>query len=93
MPRPRPQILGERFGRLLVIGYAKAACGLTLALCRCSCGVVRGFRPVNLRSGNSLSCGCLHREISHLPPADRALWPVAIAVCWKPQRVEVHHAA
>jgi hypothetical protein len=89
MPRPRPQILGERFGRLLVIGYAKAACGLTLALCRCSCGVVCRVRPVNLRSGNSLSCGCLFREICRLAPADRALWPAAIAVSWKPMEARL----
>jgi hypothetical protein len=89
MPRPRAQVLGARFGRLLVIGYAKAACGLTLALCRCDCGETSRVRPVNLRSGNSLSCGCLHREISHLPPADRPLWPAAIAVDWKPMEVRL----
>jgi hypothetical protein len=91
MPRPRATILGERFGRLLVVGYGTEASGRTVALARCDCGEISRVRPVNLRSGNSLSCGCLHREISHLPPADRALWPAAIAVAWKPQ--EVLHAA
>lgn len=30
--------------------------------CRCDCGTVKLFTSQNLRSENSQSCGCLHRE-------------------------------
>jgi hypothetical protein len=93
MPRPRAQIIGKRYGRLVVVGYVRGAGGLSLARCKCDCGQVCCVRPTNLRSGNSQSCRCLFREIAHLPPADRALWPVAISVSWKPERMEVQHAA
>jgi hypothetical protein len=86
MPRPKAQVLGKRFGRLVVVAYCRDASGPTRVWCLCDCGEFSRVRPVNLRSGNSQSCGCLFREICHLPPADRALWPVAIAM-------EVRHAA
>jgi hypothetical protein len=60
MPRPRAQVLGNRYGRLVVIGYGRAANGQTVAI---------------------------------LAPADRALWPAAISVSWRPERMEVQHAA
>ena len=33
-------------------------------LCYCSCGKFRIVSSVNLKRGNTQSCGCLHREIS-----------------------------
>ena len=32
--------------------------------CRCDCGTVRDVFWVNLRTGNSLSCGCLTRKLT-----------------------------
>ncbi len=30
--------------------------------CKCSCGTVKIFREDNVKSGSTLSCGCLSRE-------------------------------
>src|SRR5687768_9220112 len=59
-------MVGRRFGRLVVLRH----CGWNthgngreaMWTCRCDCGVVGPFRGYGLRSGNTQSCGCLHRE-------------------------------
>lgn len=56
-------LLGQRFGRLLVIQYAgKTATGNTLWLCACSCGEPTTVQSSALTAGNCSSCGCLNRE-------------------------------
>lgn len=60
------QMLGQRFGRLMVIARAdkKVANGNIQWLCDCDCGrqiVVDGYR---LRSGQTRSCGCLRQATS-----------------------------
>ena len=65
-------LTGQTCGRLRVISSAKYAEGKqkrmrTGWLCICDpelggCGTVRVFTTSNLRSGNSQSCGCLHKE-------------------------------
>jgi hypothetical protein len=66
MPRPLIDITGQRFCRLTVLKLAehKGKNGRSLWLCQCDCGEKVVVDPANLRSGNSESCGCLHREIS-----------------------------
>ena len=57
-------LTGKRFGRLLVLrrnGTAKD--GTPLWECQCECGNIRDIRGTALRSGSTLSCGCLHSEI------------------------------
>lgn len=54
-------LTGRRFGRWLVIerepGY-----GAAKWRCRCDCGTERAVLARNLKSGATLSCGCLNRE-------------------------------
>jgi hypothetical protein len=51
-------IVGKRFGRLIVLGYAKN----TRWYCRCDCGKLTINLGYNLKSGHSNSCGCLRDE-------------------------------
>lgn len=54
---------GLKFGRLLVLSRAgTAAGGQATWLCECECGNTRVVPGSHLRSGNTSSCGCLHRE-------------------------------
>ena len=65
MARSKPITLaiGQRFGRLAVIGEpAKGTGGRTVVLCRCDCGTERAFRRTHLVSGATLSCGCYARD-------------------------------
>ena len=54
----REDIIGKRFGRLVVKAYD----GNSHYLCDCDCGVEVSVDTSNLKSGNTKSCGCLQRE-------------------------------
>lgn len=58
---PRVDIVGHRFGRLRVISFA-AIHGCSTWNCRCDCGNTTTVRLSGLQSGQTKSCGCLHRE-------------------------------
>lgn len=57
--------IGQRFGQLLVLreDAQRAKDGRTKVVCLCSCGSVCSVTLKNLRSGNTRSCGCSHRNI------------------------------
>jgi len=51
------------FGRLTVINRAKSSKRWQARYwCECSCGEILIVLEYNLQSGNTKSCGCLHRE-------------------------------
>jgi len=55
-------LTGLRFGRLLVekFAYIKRRCYCWI--CRCDCGNKKVVYGYSLKSGNTKSCGCLHKE-------------------------------
>ena len=55
-------LLGQRFGRLDVIGVWDKRANGTRWICECSCGNLALVRTANLVSGKSRSCGCLMIE-------------------------------
>jgi len=61
-------LIGQRFGRLLVTAPAAAighgAARKTQWACRCDCGALLEVRTGHLKNGNTRSCGCLHVETS-----------------------------
>lgn len=58
----RLDVLGRRFGRLLVVGPTSSKGGRLRWLCSCDCGE-RAFVTAHcLVTGMTRSCGCLHRE-------------------------------
>lgn len=58
----RLDLVGRRFGRLLVIGMAPPQRGFSHWLCECDCGNTKVVRGTSLTSNAIRSCGCLHRE-------------------------------
>lgn len=56
-------VVGLKFGRLLVLGPAEHANGRRRVQCQCDCGTVTVVEPRMLRKGRSKSCGCLQRDI------------------------------
>lgn len=87
---------GLRFGRWSVISMAgKNSGGTALWLCRCSCGTERAVRGTELRYGQSMSCGCLNKEITRSVCIERntthglsktreyKIWKSMIARCHK----------
>ena len=76
----KPPPIGEKFGRLTVIGSVHVGTGRDGHYqwqCRCDCGNVVTSRASNIRSGHTIACGCFNRErvgeihrrhgMSHLP--------------------------
>lgn len=58
MPRSEinPIVMGQRFERWTVLTIGRHCS------CVCDCGVKKQVRRDHLKSGMSLSCGCLHKE-------------------------------
>ena len=56
-------LIGKRFGRLLVISF-HAKCGKeSLWSCKCNCGNIKIARRSNLLWGDTKSCGCFKKEL------------------------------
>lgn len=57
--RTKIDMIGKRFGRLVVISEAGKKDGQFAWLCRCDCGkITEPIRGTCLRSGVTVSCGC-----------------------------------
>jgi hypothetical protein len=55
-------ITGQRFGRLSVLACAgRTKRGNTIWTCRCDCGNEKIVQASHLRSGSTMSCGCLRQ--------------------------------
>jgi hypothetical protein len=59
MPRPLPQLAGQRFNKLLVSGSTTVVSGVTHFVCVCDCGTETLATPASLLNGHKKSCGCL----------------------------------
>lgn len=65
MPRPLPNLIGQRFGRLVVLerDYHKQHPAETSRwLCQCDCGKITSALSNNIQRGITTSCGCLREE-------------------------------
>ena len=58
----RIDLTGQRFGRLVVLGYAGSRNRRVIWNCICDCGKHIGISSDQLRSGRTKSCGCYKRE-------------------------------
>ncbi len=65
MPRVgrRSNIVGLKFGRLLVESFAGIKHKMTTWLCVCDCGNKCVTTVTKLKSGHTSSCGCLQKEL------------------------------
>lgn len=65
MTPPLPDVIGKKFNRLTIISQGPPATkGDRRWNCLCDCGNSIHVRVVDLRRGNTKSCGCLRRELS-----------------------------
>lgn len=56
----RIDIMGQRFGRLVAVQEYPRKGKERRWLCKCDCGNEKIIMMMNLRSGATQSCGCLH---------------------------------
>lgn len=62
LTKPKIDISGQRFGRLVVVSYSASGDGRKAWLCTCDCGSSAEISGANLRSGKTRSCGCFKRD-------------------------------
>lgn len=55
-------LIGERFGKLVVIGLDDRGTKKTYWVCQCDCGGIKSARSDSLISGAVKSCGCLKKQ-------------------------------
>jgi 5-methylcytosine-specific restriction endonuclease McrA len=58
-------IIGKKFGRLLVISYSKNLKGQSYWNCKCDCGRDKIAMRKTLVNGGTTSCGCFQKERVH----------------------------
>jgi hypothetical protein len=60
----RLDLVGQRFGKLMVNSFAGVASSNreSLWFCKCGCGNTSTVRGSDLKQGNTKSCGCYHKE-------------------------------
>lgn len=63
-PKIRKDLTGQRFGRLTVVEPYYDEHNHLRWLCECDCGNTTIVYSNNLTRGNTLSCGCLNKEIN-----------------------------
>ena len=59
-------MIGQKFGRVIVVSKADVARGSIRYHCRCECGTTKIIDGYKLRSGSTRSCGCLFSEGNNL---------------------------
>lgn len=57
-------LVGQRYGRLVVIEFSHCRNKKRFWKCRCDCGNEVVVSRMQLRNGDTKSCGCLHKERS-----------------------------
>ena len=77
------EMVGKRFGRLVVIGESaqRKKDGSICYLCKCDCGKTKIINGMNLRRGDTLSCGCYNREIISKPLTK--IYDTPLYKCWQ----------
>jgi len=55
-------LVGQKFGRLVVLEDAGRRWGKVIWRCQCECGNTVDIISTSLQNGNTQSCGCLHKE-------------------------------
>jgi hypothetical protein len=59
----RADLAGKRFGRLTAVARnGSDAHNNAVWLFRCDCSIEKSIRAIDVKSGDTKSCGCLHRE-------------------------------
>lgn len=53
---------GERFGKLTVLRFSRKQKGRYYWICKCDCGNEKEVCIIDLKAGNTRSCGCIRRE-------------------------------
>ncbi len=72
--KPKADILGERFGKLVATAIHPSTGKYIEYLCQCDCGKIKISLSRDLRSGHNKSCGCLQGKSENASAYWRKIW-------------------
>lgn len=75
-------LTGQRFGRWFVIKAGDSRKRQTMWECKCDCGSQTLVATGNLRSGKTMSCGCLARELASVRKTTHGKTQSAEYIVW-----------
>lgn len=99
MSRKKSELIGERFGRLLVIAeFGRNKFGDVVWICKCDCGKESKPTTNNLKRGTTKSCGCVavenlvKRTTTHgcTNTPEYYTWQIMIDRCYNPKNKKYH---
>jgi hypothetical protein len=76
-------LIGKSFSRLTIVGLSKIEKQRTKVICICSCGKTVIVHFYSLASGNTKSCGCLHKEAASLANKSHGLTSTRTYRIWE----------
>jgi hypothetical protein len=89
MPRPVDDLVGRRFGRLVVEAFAyRDSRSVSHWSCRCDCKNQTTCRMDALKQGDSQSCGCLRRGAIHRRRKQSSIEISLAALTYRVDRLE-----
>lgn len=82
-------VTGQRFGKLTVVEFVQRNKRYeTLWLCVCDCGNTKVVNVANLKSGDTQSCGCIHKgQLSERNKSNSG----ELSPCWKGGITDLNH--
>lgn len=72
--RPIINLIGKRFGRLVVLKYSEKKLDGTMWQCICDCGTLKIISGHALRRKLTKSCGCLQKELLKKRSKTHGMW-------------------
>lgn len=91
MPNPLMDLTGQRFGKLTVVRLAPKRGAYTCWLAQCDCGNQSVVKAINLRTGETKSCGCIRRPHGRSGTAINSVWKAMWARCVNPRNRNYRH--
>jgi len=79
----QPEMIGRRFGRLVVKGIHEKKKKYTKFRCLCDCGQEKVVIGYNLRNDHTKSCGCLRKEVATTTNTTHGLSKSRFYQCWR----------
>ena len=76
-------LIGQRFGRLVVESFSRRGKNGTYWNSRCDCGNEKDIRASELKQGDTRSCGCLRKEVIAKRNTTHGLYRHPLYVTWK----------
>lgn len=63
MPRPRPDFLNKKFGRLTILNDLGNFGKFIIVKAICECGIIKEYKWNSIQQGKATSCGCYSLEL------------------------------